>query len=288
MFFFYFSKCIKIIYDAHELRELSLRNNEFIKNQQLKILEEAPAFEEIIRYSSDQEDEGNINEIILECDSSCYCDKCDFTGSDKKEVLEHLLESHVTYQKKSTSKSRNRRNQISNSLCCQYCGASSFKSKQIFHQHIKRHVDGERFKCDKCPMKFRSWSEIYYHKAVHTTERNFICDFEGCGKAFKGKRDLRGHKSRHETKNVKNFGCINCGLKLKSKYSLNRHLLIHDGIKQHACTFCSKSFAQKTELNKHMRCHVGENTYECSFPACNDSFRLLSELRIHEEIHFIK
>lgn len=245
---------------------------------------EEPVFEEIIIDQDEaeyiEEEAVNLYEIILETYPSCYCDKCDFTGCSKEEVLRHILKVHKT--------SRNKRNQMSNSLCCQYCGASSFKSKQIFQQHIKRHVDGERFQCDKCPKKFKSWSEIYYHKAVHTTERNFICDFEGCGKAFKGKRDLKGHKARHDSKNDKNFECSNCGLKVKSKYSLNRHLLIHDGIKHHACVFCSKSFAQKTELNKHMRCHVGEKTYRCSFPGCNETFRLLSELRIHEEIHFIK
>ena len=62
---------------------------------------------------------------------------------------------------------------------------------------------------------------------VHTTERNFICDI--CSKAFKAKRDLRNHKIRHETKDVKKFQCSYCQLFLKNKYSLSRHILIHTG-----------------------------------------------------------
>lgn len=113
------------------------------------------------------------------------------------------------------------------SLVCPHCG-QIYRTKQILQQHIKRHFDtGDKYACSKCPQKFKSWGELYYHNAVHTTERNFICEI--CSKAFKAKRDLRNHKIRHETKDVKKFQCTYCHLMLKNRYTLNRHILIHTG-----------------------------------------------------------
>lgn len=174
----------------------------------------------------------------------------------------------------------------SESFVCPHCG-QIYKTKQILQQHIKRHFEtGEKYSCPKCPQKFKSWSEIFYHSSVHTTERKFICDI--CSKAFKAKRDLRNHKIRHETKDVKNFQCSYCNVKLKSRYTLNRHILIHTGEKRFQCTYCQRAFTQKNELNKHLRSHIGENTYKCDHGKCSEAFRLLSELRIHQQVHYEK
>lgn len=115
----------------------------------------------------------------------------------------------------------------SESLVCPQCG-QLYRTKQILQQHIKRHFDtGDKYPCGSCPQKFKSWGELYYHSAVHTTERNFICEL--CSKTFKAKRDLRNHKIRHETKDVKKFQCSYCKTMLKNKYTLSRHILIHTG-----------------------------------------------------------
>lgn len=170
------------------------------------------------------------------------------------------------------------------SFVCPHCG-KIFRTNQILQQHIKRHFDTcDKYACKLCPQKFKSWGELYYHKAVHTTERNFVCEL--CSKAFKAKRDLRNHKIRHETKDVKNFQCSYCQLMLKSKYTLNRHILIHTGEKRFQCIYCFKPFTQKNELNKHLRIHVGECTYKCDQKGCAEAFRLLAELRLHQQIHY--
>ena len=129
---------------------------------------------------------------------------------------------------------RKKTRENSESLVCPHCG-QIYRSKQILTQHIRRHFDtGDKYPCPKCPQKFKTWCELYYHSAVHTVERNFICDI--CNKGFKAKRDLRNHKVRHAEKDVKKFQCSYCQLMLKNKFTLNRHILIHTGEKPFNCT----------------------------------------------------
>lgn len=223
--------------------------------------------------------------ISREDDSQKEIYKCRLC--DKIFNAEDRVREHIYYHKK-YKEMKNPDTTLSTSseaLICPHCG-KRYKSKQILMQHVKRHTEVEKYPCEKCPSKFKTWNELYYHKSVHTTERNFICQFEECGKSFKAKRDLRNHIKRHETKHIKNFECSHCQLKLKSKFSLERHVLAtHLGLKNYNCSHCQKSFAQKTDYNKHLRTHVGENTYNCK--TCELSFRLISDLRQHEEIHFL-
>lgn len=58
--------------------------------------------------------------------------------------------------------------------------------------------------------------------------------------------------------------------------------------KPHQCEYCQKAYAQKNDLNKHLRTHVGENTYFCDYAGCEETFRVLSEMRIHQGVHYIK
>lgn len=158
---------------------------------------------------------------------------CRYCMNQYHDLNDRLFE-HIHYHKKAI-RSREKAKQAGvkrireeyESLVCPHCG-QIYRTKQILQQHIKRHFDtGDKYACSKCPQKFKSWGELYYHNAVHTTERNFICEI--CSKAFKAKRDLRNHKIRHETKDVKKFQCTYCHLMLKNKYTLNRHILIHTG-----------------------------------------------------------
>lgn len=159
---------------------------------------------------------------------------CRFCTKQFGELSERMFE-HIKYHKKISKAKEEQGKQASakrareeyESLVCPHCG-QIYRTKQILQQHIKRHFDtGDKYQCSKCPQKFKSWGELYYHNAVHTTERNFVCEI--CSKAFKAKRDLRNHKIRHETKDVKKFQCTYCQLMVKNRYSLSRHILIHTG-----------------------------------------------------------
>lgn len=211
------------------------------------------------------------------------CFRCTICSKTYKKLTDRMHE-HINYHNRLTNSEKRQNSKNYDSLVCPHCG-QIYRTKQILQQHIKRHFDtGDKYACPKCPQRFKSWGELYYHNAVHVTDRNFICEI--CSKSFKAKRDLRNHRIRHETKDVKKFQCSFCQLMLKSKYTLNRHILIHSGEKKHQCSYCQRAFTQKNELNKHLRVHIGENTYRCEEAGCSQAFRLLAELRLHQQIHY--
>lgn len=53
----------------------------------------------------------------------------------------------------------------------------------------------------------------------------------------------------------KRFKCINCAFTSHKKGDLNRHQLVHDGIKPFKCEYCDYAARQKTHLIQHQRTH---------------------------------
>lgn len=80
--------------------------------------------------------------------------------------------------------------------------------------------------CDKCPKMFSKLSSLRNHKNVHVNQAfacPVICSF--CHKTFKSKREL------------------------------NRHELIHSGVKKFQCVICLKRFLRKDKLVRHEKIH---------------------------------
>jgi len=87
------------------------------------------------------------------------------------------------------------------------------------------------------------------------TQTIFICAAQGCEKSFKRKADLE------------------------------RHLLIHLGIKNFACEECDKRFTRKGDLTAHKRSHVKEEDkrFVCDSPGCGKSYTLRNNLARHKK-----
>ena len=88
----------------------------------------------------------------------------------------------------------------------------------------------------------------------------FVCEIEGCGKAFS---DWSKRK---------------------------RHQLVHtvrpkQGEKPHCCTHCGKHFSLDFNLRTHMRTHSGERPYLCPMQDCGKRFTQSSNLTSHLRIH---
>jgi hypothetical protein len=89
---------------------------------------------------------------------------------------------------------------------------------------------------------------------THTGERPYACDFESCEKKFKTYSQLKYHKSIHYDK--RQYKCEECHLGFNRKSTLNIHILTHSGMKPFKCLYCTKTFSQKSNWKKHIDNHL--------------------------------
>lgn len=76
--------------------------------------------------------------------------------------------------------------------------------------------------------------------------------------------------------------CPECFQTFKKRAALERHMMIHRGIKPFQCHFCNQRFRQKHHLQGHIMLHTGERPHACTL--CNKRFRMRHHLLEHERI----
>jgi hypothetical protein len=81
------------------------------------------------------------------------------------------------------------------------------------------------------------------------------------------------------------FACETCDKKFTTKFSLNRHQLVHNNVKNFTCRFCPKKFALKQYLKEHECIHTNEKPYVCGVNGCQQRFRQRGKLSLHRRRH---
>ncbi|KAG8511317.1 Transcription factor IIIA, partial [Galemys pyrenaicus] len=119
--------------------------------------------------------------------------------------------------------------------------------------------------------------------------RPFVCNYEGCGKAFV--RDY--HLSRHSLIHTgeKPFVCTasDCDQKFNTKSNLKKHFeRKHENQqKQYVCDFegCKKTFKKHQQLKIHQCQHTNESPFKCTHEGCGKDFATPSRLKRHRKVH---
>lgn len=102
-----------------------------------------------------------------------------------------------------------------------------------------------------------------------------------CDKRFIRNYTLQCHMLIHSGK--KDHVCETCGKAFTLAKHLQRHSLIHSGLKPYKCHLCGKSFTQQGSLQAHSRTHTGIKPYKCE--VCGRAFALQSPLLSHMKTH---
>ena len=76
-----------------------------------------------------------------------------------------------------------------------------------------------------------------------------------------------------------------CTCSYKSKFSLKRHYLSHQGVRNHRCPYCDKGFSLAQYLREHIHIHTGDKPFVCPYPGCGKQFRQAGKLSIHRKEH---
>lgn len=92
-----------------------------------------------------------------------------------------------------------------------------------------------------------------------------------------------GTRAQAPTKTATNYPCTHCSKVFGDSRSLQRHMLIHIGLRQYRCPVCNKAFMLNGDLTRHIRIHSGERPYACEI--CGRRFTLKGNLMQHFRTH---
>ncbi|XP_055705385.1 zinc finger protein 12-like [Phlebotomus papatasi] len=170
---------------------------------------------------------------------------------------------------------------------CEIC-KRFFRNSVTLERH-KESRDRANLNCDSCSEKFCRATDLYNHqKIVHKVKTAFEC--RHCDQKFSNFRLIYKH---HKTTHPKLIGptrpflCEMCGLSMVDSRDLNRHMMIHRGVKPHQCNICDKTFRLQTEVEQHRRVHIPisqlQDLYACDM--CPKKFRMKLTLWRHKRIH---
>ncbi|KAG4073248.1 hypothetical protein HA402_008594 [Bradysia odoriphaga] len=110
--------------------------------------------------------------------------------------------------------------------------------------------DGKEDSCEDLLTPMKTTDE---NKTVNKSEDGlFRCQV--CSKVFLNRNHLNRHAIIHS--GVKPFKCDQCDKGFYRMEHLQRHVIIHTGIRPYKCNFCDKSFFQVGDQMKHLMTHI--------------------------------
>uniref|UniRef100_A0A8C5BU86 PR/SET domain 15 n=1 Tax=Gadus morhua TaxID=8049 RepID=A0A8C5BU86_GADMO len=144
-----------------------------------------------------------------------------------------------------------------------------------------------KYNCKKCQLSFAKGRDYLKHIMEQHKERGYGCAI--CNRRFALKATYNAHLVIHREQlpdpAVQKYihPCEICGRIFNSIGNLERHKIIHTGVKSHACNQCSKSFARKDMLKEHLRVHDDIRDFLCA--ECGKGMKTKHALRHHMKLH---
>lgn len=141
-------------------------------------------------------------------------------------------------------------------------------------QHMLEHEEVDKYKCIECESTFKKLKDMRDHcKSIHFQKNLYKCKI--CNETFQRLIDLRKHQQNHKQDTsliteeclviLKDvillpngtqaaiYRCNICRQGFNLKTDLERHFLIHLGMKPYKCPVCELRVNRKTNLNRHMK-----------------------------------
>ena len=190
-------------------------------------------------------------------------------------IKEHIIRKHFGIERNEGDKDPKPMH------VCEDCGAE-FPDSSRLKKHAFTHTGLKPFPCPECGKCFTALGSVKQHlRLIHEGIKDFSCD--QCGEKFAKKLYLKDHvQMKHsEEERERNWPCEypGCGQAFYKKGHLDRHVIIHAEEKPYKCDHCDKTFAQNGGLLEHIRVHTGEKPFICYL--CGTAFRQTSTLRAH-------
>ncbi|KAK9536124.1 hypothetical protein VZT92_005934 [Zoarces viviparus] len=169
---------------------------------------------------------------------------------------------------------------------CKKCQLSFAKGKEYLRHILEQHKE-RGYGCAICNRRFALKATYNAHLVIHREQlpdpavQKYIHPCEICGRIFNSIGNLERHKIIHT--GVKSHGCDKCGKSFARKDMLKEHLRVHDDIRDFLCAECGKGMKTKHALRHHMKLHKGIKEYECK--ECSRKFAQKVNMLKHYKRH---
>uniref|UniRef100_A0A3B5A8U5 PR/SET domain 15 n=1 Tax=Stegastes partitus TaxID=144197 RepID=A0A3B5A8U5_9TELE len=169
---------------------------------------------------------------------------------------------------------------------CKKCQLSFAKGKEYLKHIMELHKE-RGYGCGICNRRFALKATYNAHLVIHREQlpdpavQKYIHPCEICGRIFNSIGNLERHKIIHT--GVKSHGCDKCGKSFARKDMLKEHLRVHDDNRDYLCAECGKGMKTKHALRHHMKLHKGIKEYECK--ECNRKFAQKVNMLKHYKRH---
>lgn len=126
---------------------------------------------------------------------------------------------------------------------------------------------------------------IKEHRRIHSTEKEFHCDWPGCTWKFATYKLLKNHtRACHTGEKPHKCDWPGCEKSFLAPYALRTHKLKHTGDRPFKCDMpsCKGAFTRSTDLLRHKReTHSTEKQFHCEHEDCGSRFYRKDDLRHH-------
>lgn len=217
------------------------------------------------RIKSKQYDEEIAKRTKLKCDL-CEKEFAIFNVLQRHYRAEHKIKGYV--------------------VCC----TTKFYKRGMFLDHIMKHLEPDRLRCDICKKTYCSRRALHDHILVYHAPgdvKTFQCD--QCPRKYLKQYQLNIHKKKHIPKGASQYKCDECGKGFNTNNALQTHRrYIHENKYAHMCHICAKVLRSRTLYLKHKLVeHEGyvepkQQCKECGAWLKN-AFRLKLHMKKHKE-----
>ncbi|XP_026864488.2 PR domain zinc finger protein 15 [Electrophorus electricus] len=169
---------------------------------------------------------------------------------------------------------------------CKKCQVTFAKGRDYLRHIMDMHKE-RGYGCVICNRRFALKATYNAHLVIHREQlpdpavQRYIHPCEMCGRIFNSIGNLERHKIIHT--GVKSHSCDQCGKSFARKDMLKEHLRVHDNIRDFLCAECGKGMKTKHALRHHMKLHKGIKEYECK--ECNRKFAQKVNMLKHYKRH---